>query len=151
LAAAVTILPNSSSEILFIFIGCSMMLGLILGNDFLDRCGGRERRWVPEVILAVQNLADHAFSRRTARSRAERACSSGLISRCSGEKDRNTRRLWHSWVAATYGRNNGDLCIGGYGGCQSACVAGIFLADKQVDVIPNLALFGYDAIANAGI
>ena len=47
--------------------------------------------------------------------------------------------------------DDGDFGVGREGGGEAAGVAHVFVADEDVDVFADLAFFGDDAIANAGI
>ena len=53
--------------------------------------------------------------------------------------------------AAADGGDYGDFGVGRKGSGEAAGVADVFVADEEVDVFADLALFGDDAIADAGV
>src|SRR5256885_17162588 len=52
--------------------------------------------------------------------------------------------------AAGDGGDYGDFGVGREGSGEAAGVADVFVADEEGDVFADLALFGEDAVANAG-
>jgi len=54
-------------------------------------------------------------------------------------------------LAAGDGGDYGDFGGRREGSGEAAGVADVFVADEEVDVFADLALFGEDAVANAGV
>jgi hypothetical protein len=52
-------------------------------------------------------------------------------------------------IPTTHRRDYGDLGARGYGRRQSARIPDIFVTDKDVYMLPNLALLVYDSIADS--
>jgi hypothetical protein len=54
-------------------------------------------------------------------------------------------------LAARDGGDDGDFGVGREGSGEAAGVADVFVADEEVDVFADLALFSEDAVADAGV